>query len=240
MKSSLLMLCAVWLAGCHAELGGESVPDQATLVVLGDGGIACSAVAIGPKLAVTANHCVKTSLVAFTSAGRRGTAVRRGLGVVVIRDPSSDLAAFAAEGLTSAELAVGEVDYEHATTLVTHVPKPWSRYEVRPREVASGFLLTERLRSGMSGSGLWDDAGHLVGVAVGNDAHSGYFADGSRIAALLGHTRQLTEAKAKPQPGQGAVWGDSRLSLDAMLEATKQKRGHIEAALRDLEAAPKR
>jgi hypothetical protein len=227
------MLCAVWLGGCHAEVAADSVADQATLVVLGDGGITCGAVAVGPKLAVTANHCVTTSLVAFTRAARRGVMQRQGLGVVVVRDPTSDLAAFTAEGLTPAALVVGAVDFEHATTLVTHVPAPWSRYQVRPREAASGFLLTERLRVGMSGSGLWDDAGQLVGVAVGNDARSGYFADGSRIAALLAPTGELMTAK--PRSAQGAVWGDPRLSLDAMVAATKQKREHIGAALRELE-----
>lgn len=238
MKRWLSILFTAWLGGCHAELAGDSVADQATLVVLGDDGIACSAVAVAPKLAVTANHCVKNSLVAFSSAARRGAVQRKGLGVVVVRDPTSDLAAFMAEGLTPAELVVGTVDFEHATTLVTHVPQPWSRYQVRPREAASGFLLTERLRVGMSGSGLWDDAGHLVGVAVGNDARSGYFADGSRITALLGHTGALPPAKART--AQGAVWGDPRLSLDAMLAAAKQKREHIGAALQRLEGEPPR
>jgi hypothetical protein len=227
------MWFAVWLGSCHAEVTADSVQDQATLVVLGDGGVTCGAVAVAPKLAVTANHCVKTSLVAFTRAARRGVVQRQGLGVVVVRDPTSDLAVFTAEGLTPAELVVGTVDFEHATTLVTHVPAPWSRYQVRPRETTSGFLLTERLRVGMSGSGLWDDAGQLVGVAVGNDALAGYFADGSRIAALLAPTGELTPAK--PRPAQGAVWGDPRLSLDALVAATKRKREHIGAALRELE-----
>jgi hypothetical protein len=227
------MWLAAWLVSCHAEVAGDSVQDQATLVVLGDGGITCGAVAVAPKLAVTANHCVKTSLVAFTRAARRGVVQRQGLGVVVVRDPTSDLAAFTAEGLTPAALVLGAVDFEHTTTLVTHVPAPWSRYQVRPRETASGFLLTERLRVGMSGSGLWDDAGQLVGVAVGNDAHAGYFAAGSRIAALLAPAGELTPAK--PRAAESAGWGDARLSLDALVAATKRKREHIGAALRELE-----
>ncbi|HEY3499986.1 MAG TPA: trypsin-like peptidase domain-containing protein, partial [Polyangiaceae bacterium] len=169
-------LCLIALAAgaCHAEVA-PALGDRPTLALLGESGITCGAVAVAPSLAVTANHCARTDIVEYVAPTRQGEQ-RRGLGVIVWREAASDLAAFAAEGLVPAELAEGPLDAEHVTTLVTHIPEPWSVVKVRLGEFEHGFLRTDRLRAGMSGSGLWDDGGRLVGVAVGNDEKRGYFA----------------------------------------------------------------
>jgi hypothetical protein len=208
--------------------------DEPTLAILGHDGVICAAVALTPTLAVTANHCAPEEGVSFVTATRMGKPDRTGLGVVVVRDARSDLAVFAGSGFVPARVNEGALDVEHATTLVTHVPAPWTTLELRPKEVHEGFVRTERLDSGMSGSGLWDDGGELVGIAVGNDARSGYFAGAERIVDLV----RLAPGRPvllPPQPNL-ALWGDPRLSLENMLEASKRRRAHIEAGLNRLEA----
>jgi hypothetical protein len=86
----------------------------------------------------------------------------------------------------------------------------------------------------MSGSGLWDAGGDLVGIAVGNDARSGYFAGVERITGLV----RLSPVRAPllpPQPS-AAVWGDPNFSVDGLLGASKRRREHIEAGLERLDA----
>jgi hypothetical protein len=226
-------LCAV---GCHAEVAPR-VGDKPTLAVLGDAGIACGAVAVAPRLAVTANHCARTDLVEYLTPTRRAGEWRRSLGLVVWRDAASDLAAFAAEGLLPAELAEGLLEPDHVTTLVTHVPEPWSVVTVRLSEVEHGFLRTGRLRVGMSGSGLWDDRGRLVGVAVGNDAKRGYFAGTERITALLRGSPGGTNLRAKAvELRDPSLWEDESLTFEEMLGAARKHHDRIDVELGRLPA----
>jgi hypothetical protein len=225
---SLLAACA------GAQEPVTPMGDEPTLAILGHDGVICAAVALTPTLAVTANHCAPEDSVSFVTATRMGKADRTGLGVVVVRDARSDLAVFAGSGFVPARVAEGSIDYEHATTLVTHVPSPWTIVLVRPRDAQEGFLRTQRLDTGMSGSGLWDDGGQLVGVAVGNDAQSGYFAGVERITDLL----RLAPGRPvllPPQPN-AALWGDPKLSLDGVLAASRRRRAQIEAGLERLES----
>ena len=71
--------------------------------------------------------------------------------------------------------------------MVAHVPKPWGVVAIHPSDVDEGFVRTERLRVGVSGSGLWDSDWRLVGVAIGNDNQSGYFASARLITELVRH-----------------------------------------------------
>jgi hypothetical protein len=216
--------------GCHAEVA-HRVGDQPTLAVLGESGIVCGAVAVAPRLAVTANHCARTDLVEYVAPTRRGDH-RNGLGVVVWRDAASDLAVFLAEGLIPAELAEGPIEAERVTALVTHVPEPWTLSAVQLSEIEHGFLRTGRLRVGMSGSGLWDDRGRLVGVAVGNDAKQGYFAGSERIAALLRGAPGGANLRAKAvELRDPALWDDESLTFEEMLDAARKRHDHIEAEL---------
>jgi hypothetical protein len=234
------ILFAVWfLAACAApQQPITPMGDEPTLALLGQDGVICAAVALTPTLAVTANHCAPEDSVSFVTATRMGKADRTGLGVVIVRDVRSDLAVFAGSGFVPARVAEGRIDYEHATTLVTHVPTPWTIAEVRARDAHEGFLRTQRLDTGMSGSGLWDDGGQLVGVAVGNDATSGYFA-GTELITDLVRLAPGRPVLLPPQPN-AALWGDPNLSLEEVLVASKRRRTHIEAGLERLESSDAR
>jgi len=228
---SKALVCSL-LFGCHAERPGAAVNDEPTLAILGPDGVTCAAVAVTASLAVTANHCVPEQQVTFVTASRDGRADRTASGSVVTREANSDLAVFSATGLVPATLAPGEVDFEHATTIVTHVPAPWSVTTRRPLDAREGFLLTPRLASGMSGSGLWDDGGRLVGIAVGNDQVAGYFAGRDRIRTLLEHVPQGTRGDAPPfapsDTRPAALWGDSNLAVDDLVALARRHRQHIE------------
>lgn len=216
-------------AGCHAETPAPRVSDEPTLAILGTEGVVCAAVAVTPTLAVTANHCVPASEVTFVTASRNGQADRTGYGVVIRREETTDLAVFSGTGFVPATLAPGAIDFEHATTLITHVPAPWTADVRRPLEAGDGFLKTARLESGMSGSGLWDDGGRLVGIAVGNDRTAGYFADKERIRRLM---ERVPVAPAVPGPASpAALWGDPQLDLDELLAGAQRRRQHIESGL---------
>lgn len=228
---SLSLLGAV--ACREAIVTAPAVEDEPTLAILGTDGVTCAAVALTPSFAVTANHCVPEGQVTFVTASHDGRADRTGFGTVVAREVSSDLAVFAGSGFVPATLAQGAVEFEHATTLVSHIPAPWTVGKLHPRDARDGFVQTERLESGMSGSGLWDDGGRLVGIAVGNDARCGYFAGADRIRSLL-RAAPVSVPVKQPAPS-AALWGDPKLSIDALLASAKQRREHIEAGLNRLE-----
>jgi hypothetical protein len=229
------ILCSLLgLTACaEAPLAPPSMGDEPTLALLGSDGVTCGAVAVTPSLAVTANHCVSDSEVTYVTATHDGRADRTAFGVVVAREVTSDLAVFAGEGFVPATIEQGNVEFEHATTLVTHVPAPWTTAKRHPSDTRDGFVQTERLESGMSGSGLWDDAGRLVGIAVGNDARSGYFAGRDRILSLLRATPARVTLK-QPVPS-AALWGDPHLSIDTLIASARQRRDQIEAGLNRLE-----
>jgi len=224
------------VSACHAERPASVVDDAPTLAVLGDDGVICGAVAVAPTLAITANHCAPEREVAFVTASRAGQPDRTAYGTVVSRDVSSDLALISSSGLVAAELAPSAVDYEHATTLVSHVPSPWSVTTRRPVDERDGFLQTPKLESGMSGSGLWDDGGRIVGIAVGNDQNLGYFAGRERLQRLIQEGSAAPVVSGDRAPA--ALWGDPNLRLDELLAKAKARRARIEAALERL--APER
>lgn len=234
--SAAVCLLCLSIAGCHAEPAPARVNDEPTLAILNTDGVVCAAVAITPTLAITANHCVPDAQVTFVTASRSGQPDRTAYGVVVRREEGSDLAVFSATGLVPAMLAPGAIDFEHATTLVSHVPAPWTAAVRRPLEQGEGFLKTARLESGMSGAGLWDDGGRLVGIAVGNDRSSGYFADRDRIRRLV---ERVPSQPVVPDPAPtAALWGDPNLSMDALLAGAERRRRHIESGLERLEHRP--
>jgi hypothetical protein len=229
-KFTCIFSFVVVLGGCHeAPAAAPAMGDEPTLAILGPDGVTCAAVALTPTLAVTANHCVPERDVSFVTASRTGTADRTTFGVVVAREAASDLAVFAGSGLVPATLADGTVDYEHATTIVTHVPAPWTVAKLHPTDAREGFLQTERLEVGMSGSGLWDDGGHLVGIAVGNDASAGYFAGATRIRKLMRDAP--VSASLPPAPPSAALWGDPAFSVDRLIASARQQRVRIENKL---------
>jgi hypothetical protein len=229
-------LVCLLVASCHADPAPARVNDEPTLAILNTEGVVCAAVAITPTLAVTASHCVPDARVTFVTASRTGQPDRTAFGIVLQREESSDLAVFSATGLVPATLAPGPVDFEHATTLVAHVPAPWTAAVRRPLETGEGFLKTARLESGMSGAGLWDDGGRLVGIAVGNDKSSGYFADRDRIRRLV---ERVPSRPASPEPAPtAALWGDPNLSMDELLAGAERRRRHIESGLERLEHRP--
>jgi hypothetical protein len=184
MHSKIIAVAAL-VSACHAVREVPEASDDSTLAVLGTNNIACGAVAISPDLAVTASHCVPETVVNYLMApdGRQRT--RPGRGFVVVRDPANDLALFATSHLVPAELRQSPAELDEVTSMVAHVPKPWGVVAIHPLKVDAGFVRTERLRVGVSGSGLWDSDWHLVGVAIGNDNRSGYFASTPLIRELV-------------------------------------------------------
>lgn len=226
----LAAICLIPAASaCHAERPAPLVNDAPTLAILGEDGVICGAVAVAPTLAITANHCVPERDVAFVTASRSGEPDRTAHGTVISRDATSDLALISSDGLVAAEIAPAAIDYEHATTVVSHIPSPWSVTTLRPIDERDGFVQTPRLESGMSGSGLWDDGGRLVGIAVGNDQTLGYFAGRERLRHLiqgLAAAAPVSDAATPP-----AVWGDPNLRVDDLLARAKVRRDHIEAEL---------
>jgi hypothetical protein len=230
-----VMVCLL-VAGCHAERPVAAVNDEPTLAILGPDGVTCAAVAVTATLAVTANHCVPEHDVTFVTASRDGRADRTAFGTVVSREANSDLAVFSATGLVPATMAPGDIDFEHATTIVTHVPAPWTVATRRPLDAREGFLLTPRLESGMSGSGLWDDGGRLVGIAVGNDQAAGYFAGRERIRKLLEHAPTApVEPITDDRPA--SLWGDSHLSIDDLVASARRQREHIRNGFQEIDRA---
>jgi hypothetical protein len=237
-RFSYIFSVFVVLTGCH-EAAVATVPtmgDEPTLAILGEDGVTCAAVALTATLAVTANHCVPEQEVSFVTASRTGKPDRTTFGVVVAREANSDLAVFSSSGLVPATLADGAIDYEHATTLVTHVPAPWTVAKLHPNNAREGFVQTERLETGMSGSGLWDDGGRLVGIAVGNDVSSGYFAGAGRIRRLV--EAAPVKAELKPPPPTAALWGDPAFSVDDLIVSARLRREHIENSLERVERRP--
>src|SRR5262249_8699301 len=103
---------------------------------------------------------------------------------------------FATTHLVPAELREKPPDLDDVASMVSHVPKPWGVVAVHPVGVEDGFVRTERLRVGVSGSGLWDSDYRLIGVAIGNDTQSGYFAAASRISELV---------RAVPRDARGRI-----------------------------------
>jgi hypothetical protein len=234
MRKIFGFLAVFGVGACHeVSVTAPLVGDEPTLAILGADGVTCGAVALSATLAITANHCVPDNDVSFVTASRMGVPDRTAFGVVVARAAASDLAVFATTGLVPASLAEGNIDYEHATTLLTHVPSPWTVAKLHPKNTTQGFVQTERLESGMSGSGLWDDGGRLVGIAVGNDATSGYFAGSERIRQLL--DLSPVRAPLKPVAPSAALWGDPAFSVDDLIATARARREHIETSLDRLE-----
>jgi len=235
MSKIASLFAIMGLTACGA--GAPAAPAQAeapTLAILGPDGVTCAAVAVTSTLAVTASHCTPERDVAFVTALPGGQPGHSGYGVVVARSTDSDLAVIATTGLVPATLVRGAVDYERATTLITHVPEPWSVGRVRPSDAREGFLQTERLETGMSGSGLWDDEGHLVGIAVGNGAEFGFFAGAERIRRLV---QSAPVYAPLPAPAPNAeVWGDPNLSVDKQMVLVRRHRARIQAELHRVEA----
>jgi hypothetical protein len=233
----VLAVHAFLSSGCRRAVEGPAIGDEPTLAIEGPHGIVCAAVAFAPNLAVTASHCVPGRIVRYTTLERGGVKSRTGTGFVVRRDAASDLAAFTATGLVPAELSRALPDPQRTTRMVAHVPMPWSTVRVHPHELDEGFVHTERLEAGASGSGLWTDAGELVGVAIGNDSESGYFASIPRISRMLRGTIEVaveaSDDGARPPDARPAVWGDERLGLGELFAATKDHRQRIGSQLRE-------
>jgi hypothetical protein len=245
IASVLLAVHAFLSSGCRAAAEPPTIGDVPTLAIEGRRGIVCAAVAFAPNLAVTASHCVPGRIVRYATIGRHGMKARHGVGFVVRRDAGSDLAAFTATGLVPAELSRAMPEPERTTRMVAHVPEPWTTVRLRPRELEEGFLHTERLEAGASGSGLWNDHGELVGVAIGNDSASGYFASIPRISRMLRGTIEVAvepsdDGSPPPPDANPAVWGDEHLALDDLFASSEGHRARIDGRLRaQVRRAPK-
>jgi hypothetical protein len=200
-----IFVLGAFVAGCHpvGEVPGPT--DDATLAVLGGASITCSAVAISRDLAVTASHCVPETVVHYLLAPDGQKKTRPGRGFVVVRDPANDLALFATSNLVPATLRQKPPDLDGVASMVSHVPKPWGVVAIHPSDFDDGFVRTERLRVGVSGSGLWDSDWRLVGVAIGNDKEAGYFA----TARLIGELVRLVprDTRGRIQTGEPKICG---------------------------------
>ena len=242
---------AALAGGCHTVGDVPAPTDDSTLAVIGTGSIACGAVAISRDLAVTANHCVPETVVNYLMApdGRQQT--RAGRGFVVVRDPQSDLALFATSHLVPAELRRDPPALDEVASMVAHVPKPWGVVAIHPSKVEEGFVRTERLRVGVSGSGLWDSDWRLVGVAVGNDNQSGYFASSRLITELVRHVPRDNRGRVQTS-SEPAVCGNAELELAShpehpegadvrkLLEKASEKSHRIDSELRSVETSETR
>jgi hypothetical protein len=234
----LLALHAFLSTGCRQNVEVPSIGDRPTIAIEGPHGIMCAAVAFAPNLAVTASHCVPGRIVRYSTLDRRGSKASSGVGFVVRRDAASDLAAFTATGLVPARISRAVPDPERTTRMVAHVPSPWSTVRVHPHDLDEGFVHTERLEAGASGSGLWTDSGELVGVAIGNDSVSGYFASIPRISRMLRGTIEVAvessdDAAVRHPDTKPAVWGDEHLVLSDLFTSAKAHRERIEGRLQN-------
>jgi hypothetical protein len=219
--------------------------DDSTLAVLGTEQIACAAVAVSPELAVTASHCVPETVVHYLVAPDGKEKTRVGRGFVVVRDPTNDLAIFATSRLVPAELREEPPELHGVVSMVAHVPKPWGVVAIHPSELEDGFLRTERLRVGASGSGLWDSDWRLVGVAIGNDNQAGYFASASLIRALVREVPRDSRGRIQ-KSSQPKVCGNLVRDLSAypehpeavdvrrLLDKASEKNQRIDVGLSDV------
>ena len=230
-------------AGCRATVEPPRAGDEPTLALHGPQGILCGAVAIAPNLAVTAAHCAPGRIVRYTTIEKSGKPSRSGTGFVVRRDAGSDLAAFTASGLVPAELSRSAPDVSRATELVAHAPHPWTVSAIRMVAFDEGFLHTERLAVGASGCGLWNDAGELIGIAIGNDRSSGYFATIPRISRMLRGTIEVSiepTAKEEPTDRDPAIWHDQHLRVEALLAGAREHQQRLDAEIRAYEQEQRR
>jgi Trypsin len=238
---------AMLVTACHAVREVPEASDDSTLAVLGPSNIACGAVAISPDLAVTASHCVPETVVNYLMApdGRQRT--RPGRGFVVVRDPTNDLALFATSHLVPAELRQKPAELDEVTSMVAHVPKPWGVVAIHPLKVEEGFVRTERLRVGVSGSGLWDSDWRLVGVAIGNDARSGYFASAALIRELVRSVPRDTRGRIQTSREPVVCGNEERplpnhpehpggVNVQNLLEKATQKSHRIDSELIHVES----
>lgn len=227
-------------------MGEAAAPsDDSTLAVLGTGQIACAAVAITPELAVTASHCVPETVVHYLMAPDGQQKSRIGRGFVVVRDPTNDLAVFATSRLVPAVLRDEPPELDGVASMVAHVPKPWGVVAIHPNDVEDGFLRTERLRVGASGSGLWDSDWQLVGVAIGNDNQAGYFASTNLIRALVREVPRDSRGRIQ-KSSQPKVCGNlardlsgypahpEAVDVSALLHKASEKNQRIDVGLADV------
>jgi hypothetical protein len=241
--SRRVLALAACVASCHAVgPAPRATSDDSTLAVLGTGNIACGAVAISPDLAVTASHCVPETVVQYLTAADASGRTREGRGFVVVRDPTNDLALFATTHLVPAELRREPAELDGVSSMVAHVPKPWGVVAIHPSEIEDGFVRTERLKVGVSGSGLWDSSWRLVGVAIGNDRKSGYFASAALIRELVRavprDTRGRIQTSSQPVvcgnedtvPGTHPEHPDA-VRVDELLDKAKGKSHRIDLGL---------
>ncbi|HEX6767167.1 MAG TPA: serine protease [Polyangiaceae bacterium] len=247
MHRKALVVVAALAGACHGIGETPGPTDDSTLAVLGPGSIACGAVAISEDLAVTANHCLPETVVDYLVApdGRKKT--REGRGFVVVRDPSSDLALFATTHLVPAELRKDPPDLDGVASMVAHVPKPWGVVAIHPTKVDDGFVRTERLRVGVSGSGLWDSDWRLVGVAIGNDNRSGYFASVALIHELVRQVPRDTRGRIQTASEPKVCGEEERdlmshpehpdaVNVQRLLDKATVKNHRIDSGLADVSA----
>jgi len=231
------------VAGCRAAVERPRAGDEPTLALHGPAGILCGAVAIAPDLAVTAGHCAPGRIVRYTTIEKTGKPSRSGTGIVVRRDAASDLAAFTASGLVPAELSRAAPDPGRVTRIVAHTPQPWTTRAIRTLSFDEGFLHTERLAVGTSGCGLWNDAGELIGVAIGNDRSAGYFASIPRISRMLRGTIEVSVAPTEKEEATDrdpAIWHDQRLRIEGLLAGAKAHQQRLDAEIRAYEEEQRR
>jgi hypothetical protein len=238
---------AALVVGCHGMRQMPASTDDSTLAVLGKDQIACGAVALTRDLAVTANHCVPETVVNYLMAPDGQQKTRTGLGFVVVRDPASDLALFATTHLVPAELRDDPPEVDGVASMVAHVPKPWGVVAIHPSDVDEGFVRTERLRVGVSGSGLWDSNWRLVGIAIGNDNQAGYFATAHLVSELVRHvprdTRGRIQTTSEPKICGNVGMGERSVrehpegvNVPKLLAKATEKRRRIDTGLADVEA----
>ena len=242
-----VLVGAALALGCHGMRQMPAETDDSTLAVLGKDQIACGAVALTRDLAVTANHCVPETVVNYLMAPDGQQKTRTGLGFVVVRDPASDLALFATTHLIPAELRDDPPEVDGVASMVAHVPKPWGVVAIHPSDVDEGFVRTERLRVGASGSGLWDSDWRLVGIAIGNDNQVGYFATARLVSELVRHVprdaRGRIQTTSEPKICGNVGLGERAVpehpegvNVPKLLDKASEKRRRIDTGLADLEA----
>jgi hypothetical protein len=243
MHERVLFTLIVLATSCHGVGEVPSPTDDSTLAVVRTDTIACGAVAITRDLAVTASHCVPETVVNYLMAPDGKQRTRVGRGFVVVRDPTNDLALFATSHLVPAELRKEPPELDGIASMVAHVPKPWGVVAVHPSKVEEGFVQTERLRVGVSGSGLWDSDWRLVGVAIGNDNQAGYFASSRLITELVRSVPRDTRGRIQTS-GEPKVCGDLERDLSshpehpdavnvrAVLDIASEKNHRIDVGLK--------
>ncbi len=195
-----LLACLLAAACCPAGVGdfpgAEHLATRAQFSIVRDGRSVCCAVAVGPRLGVTADHCAPEATPGY--AAPDGAGFRTGRARVVRRDHDTDLVLLELDQAgddwlpipASAPLHPGAPVWTRNGWATVLEPNAW----VRSSSGSSTrvVLVAAPPLPGMSGSALVDRFGRLAGLCRGSDASGQWaaYAPATALAAIWAERSQ--------------------------------------------------